>query len=108
MLSFRPHTLRVVTHTGGGYDEMGQPIADNESVEEVPCRIEPNGSAQEVYFDDGVARNYSFTVYLDQDCREFHVGEKVRLVGLDGLVENDRQFEVKGFFRNQLNARLWV
>jgi len=47
-------------------------------------------------------------VYLNQDCREFKKGERVRLFGLDGLVPNDKDFEVVGFHRNQLNAQLWV
>lgn len=108
MIDFRPHTLRAVITTGGGTDENGFPVPDTVETVDIPCRIEPNGSAQRVRFSDGIARNYSFTVYLDQGCREFSVGDKVRLIGLDGLIENDREFEVLGFFRNQLNARLWV
>ena len=109
MLDFRPHKLIVRTFTGGGLDEHGVPVPDSESTEEIPCRIVPNGSSQQVRFEDGVAHNYSFSIYLNQDCREFKVGDRVRLVGLDGVeVENDKEFEVIGFFRNQLNARLWV
>lgn len=109
MLNFRPHKLQVILHVGGGLDEDGVPLPDIETVEEMSCRIESNGSAAQVRFNDGVARNYSYSIYLNQDCRTFSVGEKVRLFGLDGIpLENDKQFEVIGFFRNQLNARLWV
>lgn len=109
MLDFRPHKLQVVTFVSGGVDADGVMLPDTESVEEMPCRIESNGSAGQVRFSDGVARNYSYSIYLNQDCRTFSVGEKVRLFGLDGeALENDKQFEVIGFFRNQLNARLWV
>ena len=108
MLDFRPHKLIVKTFTGGGLDENGVPQPDREVTEELPCRIVPNGSSQQVRFDDGVAHNYSFSIYLNQDCRTFKVGEKVKLIGLDGVVENDKEFEVIGFFRNQLNARLCV
>ena len=109
MLSFRPHKLRVITFTSGGVDEDGVMLPDTESFEELPCRIESNGSAGQVRFEDGVAHNYSYSIYLDQDCRTFNVGENVRLSGLDGEeLENDKEFEVIGFFRNQLNARLWV
>ena len=108
MLDFRPHKLQVVTSTGGGFDENGIPLPDVESTEEMPCRIIPNGSAAQIRFDDGTAHIYSYSIYLDQDCRQFHVGEKVRLIGLDGEQENDMEFRVLGFFRNQLNARLWV
>jgi hypothetical protein len=108
MLDFRPHTLQVVTFVPGGFDENGIPQPDTETLVEMPCRIVPNGSASQVRFSDGKAYNFSYSVYLDQDCRAFSPGEKVRLIGLDGQVENDRQFEVIGFMRNQLNARLWV
>ncbi len=109
MLNFRPHKIQVaVASGGGGFDENGIPLPDTVQWEEVPCHIEPNGSGSKVIYLDGVAVNYSFTVYLCQDCREFHKGDKVRLIGLDGEIENDKQFEVLSFFRNQLNARLWV
>lgn len=108
MFSFRPHILKAVTYVSGGKDSKGRPLPDTESVVEIPCRIESNGSAAQVHYKDGVAHNYSFMVYLNSDCREFHIGDKVRLCGLDGQIENDKEFEVLGFFRNQLNARLWV
>ena len=109
MLDFRPHTIQVATaSSGGGFDAFGIPVPDETTWEDVPCRIEPNGSGSKVVYLDGVATNYSFTIWLNQDCREFHKGEKVRLIGLDDEIENDKQFEVLAFFRNQLNARLWV
>ncbi len=109
MLNFRPHKLRVITFADGGFDENGVPQPDTESFEELECRIESNGSAMQVKYDDGVAHNYSYSIYLNQDCRIFKVGEKVILFGLDGQpLENGKEFEVIGFFRNQLNARLWV
>ena len=108
MLDFRPHKLQVTNFVAGGFDENGVPLPDSEVTEEVPCRIVPNGSAQQIRFDDGTAHIYSYSVYLNQDCRQFKVGEKVKLIGLDGEQDNDREFRVLGFFRNQLNARLWV
>ena len=108
MLDFRPHKIVVITLVNGGKDEDGMPLPDTEASTELHCRIEPNGSASQVHYEDGVAQNYSFTVYLDQDCREFKKGEIVRLYGLDGLVPNDKNFVVVGFHRYQLNARLWV
>ena len=108
MLDFRPHKLKVITFTAGGFENDGTPIADTESTEEMPCRIVPNGSAQQIRFEDGTAHVYSYSVFLDQDCREFKIGERVKLIGLDGEIDNDKEFTVLGFFRNQLNARLWV
>lgn len=108
MLDFRPHKIKAITFISGGKNEDGMPLPDTEEEIELDCRIVPNGSASQVHYDDGEARNYSFTVYLNQDCREFKKGERVRLFGLDGLVPNDKDFEVVGFHRNQLNAQLWV
>lgn len=108
MLNLRPHILKAVTFVSGGKDSFGRPLPDTETVTEIPCRIESNGSASQVHYEDGVAHNYSFMVYLNNDCREFHVGDKVRLSGLDGNIDSDKEYEVLGFFRNQLNARLWV
>lgn len=108
MLDFRPHKLQVSSFSNGGIDENGIPQPDTETTEEMPCRIVPNGSAKQIKFDDGTAHIYSFSVYLDQDCREFAIGEKVKLIGLDWEIPNDKEFRVLGFFRNQLNACLWV
>jgi hypothetical protein len=107
-MDFRPHKLQVVTFTGGGLDENGIPQQDTSSIEELPCRIVPNGSAQQIPFIDGTSHVYSFSIFLNQDCRTFSIGEKVKLFGLDGEVPNDKEFTVLGFIRNQLNARLWV
>lgn len=108
-ISFRPHKLQVVTHIDGGIDENGVPAPDVEDFSEIPCRIEPNGSARQIRFDDGTAHIYSYTVYLNRDCMTFKVGDKVRLIGLDGEVtDSDKEFRVLGFHRYQLNARLWV
>ena len=108
MLQFRPHILKVITYVSGGKDNLGRPLPDTETVTDVPCRIEPNGSASQVHYEDGVAHNYSFLVYLDKDCPELHINDRVRLSGLDGDISNDKEFTVLGFFRNQLNAKVWV
>lgn len=108
MLNFRPHKLQLITTTDGGTDEDGVPIPDTESTEEMHCHIEPNGRGEVIYL-DGVATNYSYHIYLDNDCTEFKKGDRVRLFGLDGSeLENDKSFTVKQFFRYQLNAQLWV
>lgn len=108
-VSFRPHKLQATVYTNGGIDENGVPQPDTESTVEIPCRFEPNGSAQPIRFADGTAHIYSYTVYLNRDCPTFKVGDKVRLIGVDGnAVENDREFRVLGFFRYQMNARIWV
>lgn len=109
MLNFRPHTIQLITTTqGGGTDEDGIPIPDTESVEEMRCNIVPNGRGEVIYL-DGVATNYSYHIFLDQNCSEFKKGDRVRLFGLDGKeLTSDKGFTVKQFFRYQLNAQVWV
>lgn len=108
MLDFRPHKIKGFVLTYGGKDEDGIPLPDIKEEFELDCHIEINGSASQVFYVDGVARNYSAIVYLDRDCREFKKGETVLLFGLDGQIPNDKQFVVLSFVRGQLNARLWV
>lgn len=107
MIDFRPHKLQLVTATSGGYDEDGIPIPDTESTEEMRCNIVPNGRGQQI-FPDGKAINFSYHVFLDQDCPEFKIGAKVRLFGLDGELKGDKCFTVLQFYRYQLNAQIWV
>ncbi len=108
MLDFRPHRLEVVTFTSGGFDENGVPLPDTESVESMHCHIASDRQAEQARYLDGISFNYSYMIYLDQDCRKFERGERIRLYNLDGEIINDKRFEVLGFFRHQLNAHLWV
>lgn len=108
MLDFRPHKLQVITFEAGGFDENGIPQPDVEDAVEVQCLIASDSQAERMKFLDGVSFNYTYLIYLNQDCRKFEIGERVKVFGLDGEIENDQQFEVKGFFRHQLNAHLWV
>lgn len=108
MIDFRPHKLQLITISGGGYDADGVPLPDTESTEEMHCNIVPNGR-NEVIYTDGKATNFSYHIYLDQDCPTFKAGDKVRLFGLDGSeLKSDKCYTVKQFFRYQLNAQLWV
>lgn len=108
MLNFRPHKIQLISSITGGKDDNGMPLPDTENVEEMSCHIEPNGRGNVIYL-DGVATNYSYHIFLDQNCSEFKKGDRVRLFGIDGKeLENDKTFVVMQFFRYQLNAQLWV
>lgn len=106
ILDDRPHRLQYQIVSPGHEDENGD-FHEGESYwsECIPCRNIPAGKAEERQFEDGVVRKYSATVRLDADCREFSVGERVKLFLLGGIV---RECEVKGFHRYQLCAKLWV
>lgn len=71
----------------------------------IPCRNVPAGKAEQKQFEDGAVRTYSATIRLDAECREFTVGDHVKLFLSGDIV---RECEVKGFHRYQLYAKLWV
>lgn len=101
-----PHTIRYCIVIDGYEDENGD---WHEGIEEwsdpLVCHAVPSGSANIITFADGTTATYSYTVgRLDPDCREFTIGEKVRL-NIQGV---ERDFQVKGFHRFQLQSKIWV
>lgn len=101
-----PHTLSYL-HVSAGYEDENGDWHDGseEWSEPIKCHAVPAGAANEITFADGTTARYSYTVgRLEPDCREFAIGEKVRL-DVCGLV---REFQVKGFHRYQLQSKLWV
>ena len=109
MVSFRPHTLRIVKRKGGAYDSNGdwQKDTDVKLSCPVPCRYEPNGRASEITLPDGKAYRYSYTVYLDVNPRlVIRYGDIITLTSQDGVQMGE--FEVKGFHRGQLDMKVWV
>lgn len=106
ILDDRPHILQCLVTTPGYEDDNGDYHQGESHYEgEISCRHVPNGKAEEKEFEDGVIRTYSAIVRLDADCREFSIGEKVKLFLLGGI---EREYEVKGFHRYQMYAKLWV
>lgn len=106
ILDDRPHRLQYLVTTPGYEDDNGDYHEGESHYEgDIPCRNVPSGKAEEREFEDGVVRTYSSIIRLNADCREFAIGERVRLFLLDGTV---RECEVKGFHRYQLCAKLWV
>lgn len=108
MVSFRPHTLRIVTRGEGGYGPNGDWIESVEAVSRpVICRYEPNGRANTVTLPDGSAYRYSYTVYLNVDpAFRIKYGDIIELTSQDGIMIG--RFEVKGFHRGQLDMKIWV
>lgn len=106
ILDDRPHRLQYEVTTPGYEDDNGDYHPGESHYEgDIPCRNVPSGKADEREFEDGVLRTYSSVVRLDADCREFSIGDRVKLFLLGGTI---REHEVKGFQRNQLRAKLWV
>ena len=98
MLLRRPHIIEKAILSEGHEDDNGDWVEGTTTWEPIPCNAVPNGKAEERVFDDGVARIYTYTVYLDSG--DFQLGDIVRLFG--------KEHEVKGFFKNQLISRIWL
>lgn len=106
MLDDRPHKLKYLVTTPGYEDANGDYHPGTpDFAGDIPCRNVPSGKAEEREFEDGVVRTYSSTVRLDVDCREFSIGDRVKLFLPNGIT---REYEVKGFHRYQTYAKLWV
>ena len=108
MVSFRPHTMRIVRKDDGHKAANGDWIEGVESYSDpIPCRYEPNGRANTIALPDGNAYRYSFTVYLNVDpALVVPYGSLIELTSQDGRVIGT--YEVKGFHRGQLDMKIWV
>lgn len=107
LVSFRPHSISVLNVEKGSYDSKGDYIPSREAWSgRIPCRYEPNGSARTIPFGDGKNYVYDYTVYIDRSCPQIEYGQKVELFDESGNTIG--RFSVRGFYRNQLNAKLWV
>lgn len=107
VLTVKPHRLNYLVEQSGYEDENGD-YHEGQSMWEgnLPCDAVPsNGQSSEREFEDGVTRSYSYVVYMKSDVKRFYVGEKVRITFLNGV---EREFDVKGFQRYQLQCKLWV
>lgn len=107
ILQLKPHTLEYQV-TSQGYEDANGDYHKGESYwqGEIPCDAVPaSGKSNEVQFEDGSVHKYSYTIYLNNDVRDFCVGEKVRVTLYGGV---KRVFTVKGFHRYQLQSKLWV
>lgn len=103
---FKPHTIAYLVASDGYEDDNGD-YHPGESTYEgcIPCDAVPAGKAETREFEDGKVKAYTYTVYLPHGCRTFTIGERVRITLLGGV---QREFEVKGFHRYQLQCKLWV
>ena len=107
LVSFRPHTLRILRFTEGYYDNNGDYHAGVEvSSDAIACRYEPNGMAKVVPVGEGRNTVYNYMVYLDTSCPEIPFGTRLELYNQEDASLG--VFSSLGFHRGQLNAKLWV
>lgn len=106
VIEFKSHLLSYRVITDGYEDDNGDWHEGSESWSEpMECHAVPNGRANEITFADGTTSTYSYTVgRLSPDCREFKIGEDVKL----NILGIEREFQVKGFHRYQLQSKIWV
>lgn len=110
VLKLKPHILEVLAISGEYEDENGDFHAgDGNWVTYSKCDAVPSGKAEEIALPDGSTMKYSYTIYLPKDAREFLVGEKVRLLFFkEGVLQEKKEFSVKGFHRYQHQCKMWV
>lgn len=113
MFSFRPNYIKYSEDRINGWtwenedssDLVGDKIRMSEEL--LPCRSEINQKANTIILTNGTAYTYSYIIYLDLSVPEFHYGQLIRLYDENKNIISEL-LEVKGFFRGQLNCRLWV
>lgn len=106
VLEFKPNSLSYLDSVPGHDDENGDYHPGvSRWVGDIECGVVPAGKANEIKFEDGTVKTYSYTVTLPVDCRDFAIGDRVRVKMLDGL---EREFEVKSFHRYQLQCKMWI
>lgn len=106
ILDLKPHLLSYLIVDPGYEDDNGDyHEGSTRWSEPLKCHAVPAGAANQITFADGQTAIYTYTVgRLSPDCREFQIGEDVKLM-IDGM---ERMFQVKGFHRYQLQSKIWV
>lgn len=106
VIELKSHLLSYRVIEDGYEDDNGDWHEGSESWSEpIKCHAVPAGRANAITFADGTMSTYTYTVgRLSPDCREFKIGEDVRLT----IDDVEREFQVKGFHRYQLQSKLWV
>ena len=100
------YRLQSLVAVPGYKDENGNEHAGSaEWKGSMPCDDVPRGKEEEREFEDGVVRSYSYTVCLPSNCQTFAIGDRVKISLLGGI---EREFEVKGYHRYQLQCKIWV
>lgn len=101
-----PHSLSRLIVTPGYEDGNGDwhPGQETWSAPE-KCHAVPAGQANQGMYADGTTYTYSYTIgRLKPDCKEFHVGDRIKLY----VAGTAREYQVKGFHRYQLQSKIWV
>lgn len=92
--NFRPRILQYQVIIEGYEDYLGDYHPGTSFFEgSIPCRYELNNKANQMTFEDGKVYVYQYVVYLNQNCREFKIGDVIRLLN-NGCVIAENRFKV--------------
>lgn len=106
VLKLKPHKIQLYLQGEKYRDENGDWVVSDETlINEECCDVVSSGKANERTFEDGQRKTYSYTIYLDKNCQEYHIGDHVKL-----LLSTSEAYDfiVLGFERYQMQAKLWV
>lgn len=106
VLLFKPCRLSYLEAVPG-YEDGNGDYHPGEEIwgDEIECGYTPAGAANEIKSEDGSVRVYSYTVSLPKECRDFQIGDRVKIRMLGGQWQ---EFTVKSFMRYQLQCKLWI
>lgn len=106
VLQLKPCRLSYLTSSEACEDENGDLINGNSQWEgDIECGSVPAGKSNERKFEDGNIKAYSYTLTLPANCRDFAIGDRIKLRFID---HTEREFQVLGFHRYQLQCKMWV
>lgn len=110
ILKIKPHRLEALIIADEYEDDNGDFHSGNEEwVDICKCDVVPAGRANQITLPDGETLQYSYTIYLPKRTREFHTGEKVRVSFFgNGILQEKKEFSVKGFHAYQHQCKMWV
>lgn len=105
VLELKPNTIQVKDVTEGYVADNGDYIEGTSKWSMMyKCDAVPASTANEISLGDGYTRKYSFTCYLNPKCRDFELGQKIRLTRYGVTYD----LEVIDFKRYQHQAKVWV
>lgn len=106
VIQFKPCRLSYLVASAGYEDDNGNYHPGEESWEDdIKCGYTPAGKANEIKYEDGSVAVYTYMVTLPRNCKEFAIGDRVRIKMLNGRTQ---YFTVKSFVRYQLQCKIWV
>lgn len=107
VFNMKPHILSYLSKTDGYRDENGDWHKGTETwVSYCRCDAVPAGKENMITYADGSVGQYNYTVSnLPKDCREFKFGDRIKLTFYN---QTEKEFDVKGFHRYQLQSVLYV